>query len=178
MPKHGNESLHEVRAELTRIDAEREKVQGAAVPLDEALARLTEWRKRMGEGFERPFHQFSQRAFDPLFPLAPPGASGELLQLELTRLFCALFPKQVDAFIRTRIEGAIKAAPLSLSSEQREKRLAELAQQRLAVEIQEEQIIRRVLGTGVHVMRRRDARPEIVLAVSFGDDTARQNTAA
>ncbi len=161
-------AIEEVRERRLALVAEREHVAAAPMPPDDATPAVEAWLDETAAAFDVSFRSlvFPQWNSSPSlsFPLNH-GAAGVNAAPAVRQLLGLLVMTNRDA-VRDIIERSLADAVEgrgTISNADRARRLASLDAEVTAVERAEEVLIREAEAAGLPVLRREDARPEIVL---------------
>jgi len=161
--------LENVRQKLAELQAERAKVEGAGLHREALLQRLDSLVDYLAEqGRTVLAHALAQaaadRPFNP-FRLAGNGAvTGRTAQVSTDAgpLLVALLG---PAAVKQALSAACETIPPGLSPKERAAALAALQAELDRLESEEEALVVGMEARGQSVLRRADARPEIVLGV-------------
>ena len=159
------------RETIANLQSQLAELDSAALPEDEALARIKDWinRARDGGGYRLAAWATAPGSNDS----GPSGGPGwivggdtppvDLLQ-EMTRVMTWVCPELIEqaclAEIRQRLETSPPGPPMAERPVIREKLQADLHK----AEVAEERAIESLESEGWLIHRRTDARPEIILA--------------
>lgn len=164
------EELNQLRTRIATLQAERDAINGLRRSREQVNGALDAWlstaevqgkaalqlavdRAQAGQSFA-PCHVQGNAA---VFEL--PGAAP--FSLDLGPLLIALMGKAV---IQKRLAILIDALPDGMAPQEKAKRLAEIERELDEIEADEEALIVEIEQAGESVLRRADARPEIILA--------------
>ena len=86
------------------------------------------------------------------------------------QILCVVFPGPFGDFLHSQLDEHLAGKPEGVSASAREKGLDKLDRQIRTLEIEEEALFCELEREGLDVLRRAGAPPEIVLAVSEGDE--------
>lgn len=165
-------SLHEIRGELAALDAEAQRIAEAPQPVEDALAALDAWLDREAEAglAATPVAALlDSRTSATGLARAPVFADGKRVMepdlAALRGLLCALPP--VRHALRELVKGQLQDLTRgveTMSPSTRAKKAARIAEQRLALELREEGLIRAAERAGIAVTRRASADARVLLA--------------
>ena len=148
-------------------------IEGAPVPLAEALARLDEQRRKVAE-------RVAARRADGVRGFFSPRGISDVARLGLAEGYGSV-GRELEAAIQEAADArfladvgewrsAIKAAPITgkpVPLAERAPRLAQLARDRVELERQEERVVSCAERDGLDLDRREDADPAIVLTTTL-----------
>jgi hypothetical protein len=155
-------TVDRLRVKLNDLQREMERVQQAALPRDELKRQASAWIEhkrstvavKISAGHNQPF----KVTIDPtLVGLMVP-------MLDIAASFCWLDPSMMEQRIHAFIDK-MPSPPLSMTTEQRDKSLAKIAQEMLDTERMEEALICQSEEQGVPISRRASASPYAVLGL-------------
>lgn len=151
-----------LRIARERLEAERPTLARTEVPRDAAVARVERHITASAARVEAPsVAGYLSPDFDAVYVERTPLFYGA----DLADVVAALFPDRVRELMLTAVDEHLAANPQPrLAEPERLKRLAELDAKVLALEIAEEQAIRRAEKLGHPIDRRGEADPAVVLA--------------
>ena len=163
--------IDRIRGEIRKLNRERENVLAAPLPLKEAEERLGAWIDQQTDLAALPFRLAAFTEPEPAKerPLHVDETGGRGGGVDLAPVLAALFGDT----IKERLAAALKTMPdyePGLPLAERPKKAAELDNQILELERQEEAIITQAETNGIRIARRPDADPRAVLGVE--DDEA------
>ena len=158
--------VEEIRQAIADLRAERQKIASAPVPASEATALLDQMLDRWEAG--------GRNRYIGVEPIIQAATSGQVPQIEIHQsatighvlgLLVPMLRPQLEAALTAAVEGHYQTVPPGLPSAERARRLAELDQELLRLEVIEEQAIEAAATGGLHVDRRPDAAVEAVLGI-------------
>src|SRR3989454_337854 len=173
-PRRGVETI---RAKIITLGEEAAQVEGAPVPLADALARLDEQRRKVAERVAARLADGVRGFFSPrgILDVARLGLAegygsvGRELEAAIQEAADARFLADVGEW-----RSAIKAAPITgkpVPLAERAPRLAQLARDRAELERQEERGVMCAERDRVQLDRREDADPALVLTTTLAEHT-------
>lgn len=161
-------AIDEVRSRLLALVAEREHIESAPMPPDDAAQAVEAWLDETAAAFDVSFRSMLHtdwRSSPGLsFPRQHGGAGLDAAPAvrQLFGLVVMINRAAVRDIIVRSLEDAVEGRS-TISSADRARRLGALDAEITAVEKVEEALIREAEVAGLPVLRREDARPEIVL---------------
>lgn len=161
-------ALGDLRAQIEAKRAALAEVEAAPVPVDEAEKRLDRWLDRIGLGADLDLRGLTaEKLAEPALSIVrrPDGSTDAgPAALEVFGLLVASCRDQVRDHLAELLADAYEAKPAPIAAVDRVKRRADLEAEIDALEIAEERAVRALEEAGLAVLRRSDARPQIVLA--------------
>lgn len=162
-------AIAEVRERRLALLAEREHVAAAPMPPDDATPAVEAWLDEVAAGFDVSFRSMLHPDWRSSPGLSFPrnhGGSGVDAAPAVRQLLGLLVMTNRDA-VRDIIERSLADAVEgreAISNADRARRLGALDAEITAIERAEEALVREAEAAGLPVLRREDARPEIVLS--------------
>jgi len=161
-------AITEVRDRRLSLLADREHIANAPIPLADAMGAIDQWIDENAAAFDVSFAglvypQFrSQPGFS--FPVRPGerGLDSSPAVGQLLGLVIATNRSAVRELIVRQLSDTLEGRE-TIGAADRERRLAEIDAEIEAVERVEERLVRDAEAAGLPILRRDDARPEIVL---------------
>ncbi len=167
-----------IRAKIITLSEEAAQVEGASVPLADALGRLDEQRRKVAE-------RVAARRADGVRGFFSPRGISDVARLGLAEGYGSV-GRELEAAIQEAADArfladvgewrsAIKAAPITgkpVPLADRAPRLAQLARDRVELERQEERVVMCAERDGVQLDRRADASPAVVVCTVLAEDAA------
>lgn len=164
-PKNVNEEVGQLQQENSELQAQRHRTVMARPPHAEAKKDVREFVRRNGGRWTPPVRGFSLPILgaDPSLALPPLDVSEAQFR---DAMLCRLFPDQIEAVIleeldRTYADGEPEGPPRA----ERPAIVEEIDARIFALEVREEQAIRRAAAAGIVIERRPDADPSAVLGL-------------
>jgi len=161
-----HQHLESLRLKIRELQAQKESVEKASIPLSEGLARVNQGldvlRSRLLEKFVRPSSIFNQSSDGTEIKNSLGGLSSFDMRLLLEP---ESLKKQITDLLSEQFKGI-----QGITRGEREERLRELTATLLDLETQEELLIWQSELVGITIDRREDINPSVILSV--GCDSA------
>jgi hypothetical protein len=157
-----------IRVRIGKLKDERDSLVDADVPQDEALQRLDDWiateRDRYRSGSIGAFIARDQGQVAPMIhPTVSGGNTVSFGNVQSALVWIA--PDLVRAALAAEIENHYRTrGDAGVADDDREQRLAELDDELLELETDEERMICQAEAAGLTVLRRGDADPRAIVA--------------
>lgn len=158
--------VDELRDKIAARRTELDQLPEASIPAPDAIARMTAWVDSQAAAFTIGANAFTGEQFSrPTTLLLTAIRNGNhMADVDTGPLLCWL----LGDVIKTKLTAAIKALPHApgIPLAERPAAVQRLRDEIARLETAEERLIREAEAAGEPVIRRGDARPEIVLAVN------------
>jgi len=169
--------VEELRAKIGRAMAQRADLETSPVPVAEQVSRLCNWIDRQANGCDLVYGlghfraPVPERGYSPtLFLSAVRGGQRSVAEADLGPLLCALFGDELKQRLASVIEASGVKTGLPLA--ERPAMLAKVASELDQLELEEERLIVEAETAGMFILRRDDARPEIILSLDLKEIAA------
>ena len=162
--------IDSLRTRLVECQSEREAIETAPVPRDEAIENVRTFIHRQSERYQRTLAIGSLvgagSRVDSMTIILPNPIEGLQREQVLGLALCRLAPKAVEETLIAKIDEHLEQHTPGLPSAERPARVEQLQREARDLEREEEQLIRDAEDGGVEILRRSDADPLIVLGLS------------
>jgi len=161
-------AIEEIRSRRLALVAEREHIESAPMPPDDAAPAIEAWLDEVAAGFDVSFRSMLHPDWRSSPGLSFPrnhGGSGVDAAPAVRQLLGLLIMTNRDAvrdIVKRSLEDAVEGRE-TVTNADRARRLGALDAEITAVEKVEEILVREAEQAGLPVLRREDARPEIIL---------------
>lgn len=156
----------ELRSKIAARRTELEQLPEASIPASDAIARMTAWVDSQAAAFTTGANAFTGEQFSrPTTLLLTAIRNGNhMADVDAGPLLCWL----LGDVIKTRLKVGIEALPHApgIPLAERPAAAQRLRDEIARLETAEERLVREAEAAGEPIVRRGDARPEIVLAVN------------
>lgn len=159
MSDAAQKELAATREAIAALHAERGDLQRQHVSRDEALQALDRWIAKRAAECDPSIGNLLRG--EGVLDLAALDAGG---RRDLEPALCALVPDAIRQVVGERIDAALADQP-SIGSEDRQRRLDDIAAELLRLERDEEDLVQHLEADGVPTARRADADPRAVLGL-------------